>query len=684
MSLDIVVNDSLDDEKEEFEHSNLADWILERVEQWKQHRDSNYREKWHEYYRLWRGIWDSQDKTRHSEKSKLISPALQQAVEATVSELEEATFGSGTWFDLEDDPTFPQNIDPEKLKATLTSDLERAGCKTSLSEILLYGAIYGTGIGELTVDIDTRKVPQDKPVPGAVPGTFQRGVQAIDQFAVKLNPISPLNFIIDPTSTSIDNALGAAIEELTPRHKVLEGMKNGYYDEKDVGVSDWVEDTWIKGETARPDNPDAVKLTKYYGLVPVDLLNEAKGGDPASTSTNDDEDEESYDEFVEAIVVIANDGIVIKAIKNPYMLQDRPLMAYQHDRVPGRFWGRGICEKGYNPQKALDAELRARLDALSLTTHPMMALDATRLPRGSKFEIRPGQTILTNGDPKSILMPLHFGTLDGISYRESADLERMVQMATGAMDAASSPDLNSRNATASGMSMIQAGSIKRQKRTLANFQESFLIPFIKKSAWRYMQFEPQRYPAWDFKFKPMSSLGIMARELEQQQLISLLSLVPPDSPAHMVMLKAIYANSSLSNREELEQIIDQMMNQPPNPQAQQQQQLQMQLMASQIAVNNAKAYETQQKPQLEIMKTGMAHHDTPNDTSGDSDVQLKLLEMQREFEARFAELDLQKQKLHLEAAKVGLQHIQHTNTLDTQKEIAANSNKNNDGQSNTD
>ena len=31
--------------------------------------------------------------------------------------------------------------------------------------------------------------------------------------------------------------------------------------------------------------------------------------------------------------------------------------------------------------KALDAEMRARIDALALTTHPMMAVDATRIPR---------------------------------------------------------------------------------------------------------------------------------------------------------------------------------------------------------------------------------------------------------------------------------------------------------------
>ena len=49
----------------------------------------------------------TEDKTRQTERSKIISPALQQAVESSVAELEEATFGRGKWFDIEDDVSGP-------------------------------------------------------------------------------------------------------------------------------------------------------------------------------------------------------------------------------------------------------------------------------------------------------------------------------------------------------------------------------------------------------------------------------------------------------------------------------------------------------------------------------------------------------------------------------------------------
>jgi hypothetical protein len=101
-------------------------------------------------------------------------------------------------------------------------------------------------------------------------------------------------------------------------------------------------------------------------------------------------------------------------------MEDRPFVSYQHDIVPNKFWGRGVCEKGYNPQKALDAEMRARIDSLALTTTPMMAADATRLPRGVKLEVRPGKTILTNGDPRAAIMPLTLGSTDQNTYNQVA------------------------------------------------------------------------------------------------------------------------------------------------------------------------------------------------------------------------------------------------------------------------
>ena len=560
--------------------ASLASWVMNKVEEWEDHRNTNYMEKWDEYYRIWRGVWAHEDKTRESENSKLISPATQQAIESTVAELEEAIFGRDMWFDIRDDVTDQNPTDIAIMRTLLQEDMQRCKVKDPIVESLLNAAIYGTGIAKINVVDEIEKVPVEAGIPGTL--TTDVAVQEKVVTSVKVDSLTPKEFVIDPCVTSIDEALGVAQVVIKPKWEIMEGMKEGVYEDKPLGDYDKMDLGYDEEYSNDLGSEDKVKIVEYWGRVPKKYLNDR------SNSMEEEFDYED-DELVESVVVIANDHIVLKAAENPYLMEDRPFVAFQLDRVPNKFWGRGVAEKGYNPQKALDAELRARIDALALTTHPMLGVDATRLPRGVKFEVKAGKTILTNGDPRSTLFPLNFGAVSNTTFTEAGELERMVQMGTGAMDSANSNFSNPRNSTASGMSMIQAASIKRQKRTIMNFQENFLIPLIEKSAFRYIQFSPDRYPAGDYKFKAYSSMGIMAKELEMTQMIQLMSMTQPGTPPHAMLLMSIFENSSMSNRDQMKAAIAQSLQ--PNPQAQQMQQMvqQLELMKLQMEIEEMKA-----------------------------------------------------------------------------------------------
>ena len=568
--------------------ATLASWVMNKVEEWEDHRNNNYMEKWDEYYRIWRGIWSYEDKTRESENSKLISPATQQAIESTVAELEEAIFGRDMWFDIRDDVTDQNPTDIAVMRTILQEDMMRCKVKDSIVESLLNAAIYGTGIAKINVMDEIEKVPVETGIPGTL--TTDVAVQEKVITSVKIDSLTPKEFVIDPCVTSIDEALGVAQVVIKPKWEIMEGMKEGVYEDKPLGDYDKMDLGYDEEYSNDLGSEDKVKIVEYWGQVPKKYLNDR------SNSMEEEFDYED-DELVESVVVIANDHIVLKAAENPYLMQDRPFVAFQLDRVPNKFWGRGVAEKGYNPQIALDAELRARIDALALTTHPMLGVDATRLPRGVKFEVKAGKTILTNGDPRTTLYPLNFGQVANSTFTEASELERMVQMGTGAMDTATSNFSNPRNNTASGMSMLQAASIKRQKRTIMNFQENFLIPLIKKSCWRYIQFAPERYPAGDYEFVAYSTMGIMAKELEMTQMIQLLSLTQQGSMPFAMLLMGIFENSSLANRDDMKAAIAQMMQ--PDPQAQQLQQAaqQMQLMKLQVEIEEMKAGATKELAQ---------------------------------------------------------------------------------------
>lgn len=628
-----VVDGTYEEEnKEEKKGAKLLAWLQTRLDPWRDHRQTTYEDKWHEYYRIWRGIWAAEDKTRDSERSRLISPATQQAIEATVAELEEATFGRGQWFDIQDDPLDKEKGDVEQIKNNLLYDLEQNKVKSAISEAYLNAALYGTGICEILIDESIKKVPQEKEIQ---PGVTARGVVEQPYITCKWKAISPFNFLIDPNATTVEESIGVGIETKESIHSIIPRIQDGTYFDVDIGGFSNKDELLFEDDTSQNDNSDYVKITKYYGLVPLDLLDELNKDsteeEEGDTDLSEDTDIDSDDILVEAIVVIANDDILLKAIQSPYMLQDRPVIAFSLDKIPNRFWGRGVAEKGYNPQKALDTELRARIDALALTTHPMMAMDATRLPRGAKFNVRPGQTLMSNGDPREVFMPFTFGQLSPTNFQATADFERMVQMSTGAIDTAMPVGGSPRNATASGMSMMMGASIKRQKRTLLNIQDNFLVPGIYKTAIRYMQFDPTRYPAKDLTFLPATTMGIMAREYEQQQFIQLLSMAPQGSPLFMLLMKSIYENSSLSHREEAIQMLTQMM-QPPPPDPVQQQMMQLDMADKQKTVEYKQAQIQQLIGQLQLEEQKLqldAQLATMDKSPKDPiEIELKLREMQ--------------------------------------------------------
>lgn len=597
-SLDIVVdNPELRKDISEGEgtdrDSALVSWIMDKVSAWEDHRDSNYKKRWDEYYRLWRGLWAQEDKVHKSERSKIIAPALQQAIESAVAEIEEATFGKGRWYDIIDEVGDPNPNDVKIYRDNLHDELDLNGARANISESFLNGAIFGTGIGKIVVDEEEFRVPAEAEV---VPGT---GIGVADstldsKIKVRLVPVHPNHFVIDPEATSIDEALGCAHIIMVPTHNILRKQANGEYKAVDIGgPPDDISKYLPVDEQTQSRISSHTKVVEWHGLIPASLLDEELGdGAEFVELFPNGEVSVSEDDLVESIVTIANDSVVLKAVKNPNFMQDRAFIAYQHDTVPSRFWGRGVAEKGYNPQKALDAEMRGRIDAMAFSIRPMMGIDATRIPRGSKFGVEAGRNVYTNGDPSQILKPFVMGQVGPETFHQSGELERMVQMGTGSMDSATPVGINPRNSTASGMSMILGGAIKRNKRTMANIERSFLSQFIKKAAWRYMQFDPARFPVKDIKFKVISTLGIMARELEQAQLSQLLQTTQPGSPAYWMLIKSIYENSSITDREAMIALATQQLQQslqPPQPSPAEQAAMQKNQVDLQVGMMRAQA-----------------------------------------------------------------------------------------------
>ena len=562
-------------EPDEREKELLA-FVVDHTTRWREWRDQNYLDQWLKFERIFRGQWEETDKTRASERSKVISPATQQAIETRHAEIMEAVFGQGEFFDIKDDLR-DQNgpLDIEALKNQLQEDFKQDKIRKSIDSIALMAEIYGTGIGEITVSSVKSYVPMQVPI-NQMETAYGAGEK--ERISVKLAPVNPKNFLFDPNGTEVDDCMGVAIEKYVSIHKIVQGISEGKYLNVDTGTLFESDDLEVTQEK-KTYQDDKVLLLTYYGLVPREYISEDEEFESVV-----DEDLEDYADMVEAIVVIAN-GKLIKAEESPYMMKDRPVLTYQADTVPNRLLGRGTTEKAFNMQMAVDGSMRSHMDSLALTVAPMMGMDASRLPRGAKFEVKPGKNILTNGNPAEILMPFKFGQTDGSAMQTSKEFERMLLMSTGTVDSAGQVSQVARD---SNMDMATATLIKKYKRTLVNFQEDFLIPFIYKATWRYMQFDPERYPSVDVKFIPTATLGIIAREYEQKQLAFLIQTLGAESPLTPILMQTLVKSSSFSDREKLIAQLQQM-SQQQQPDPMQQQAAMLELADKQADVEKKKA-----------------------------------------------------------------------------------------------
>ena len=570
----------------------LIGFVVDHTDRWRDYRDQNHMDDWLKYERVWRGQWTTEDKKRESERSRVISPATQQAIETRHAEIMEAIFGQGEYFDIEDDVADKTGgLDIEALKKQLVEDFAQDKLRKSIDSIALMAEIYGVGVGEITVSVEKQFKPMTVPMGG---GQAAYGTGEKDRVSVKLVPVNPKNFLFDPNGTEINDCMGVAIEKYVSIHKIAQGIAAKIYNNVDIG-SLYEDDSLEPTQEKRNYEDDKVLLMTYYGLVPREYL--TKNDEEIEEILPENEQTEDYSDMVEAIIEIANGSLLLKAVESPYMMKDRPVVSYQADTIPNRLIGRGTAEKAFNMQCAVDGSMRAHMDALALTVAPMVAIDATRLPRGAKFEVKPGKAFLTNGAPQEIIFPFKFGTNDGAAMQTSKEFERMMLMATSTVDSAGAPTQVARDVQ---LDMATATMIKKYKRTLVNFQEDFLIPFIYKAAWRFMQFDPERYPSKDVKFIPTATLGIIAREYEQKQLAFMIQTLGAQSPITPVLMEGILKNSSLSNRE---QMIEGMRKaSQPNPEQQKMQQMaagkEMELKDAEIAKKQAEAKKTTVEAEL--------------------------------------------------------------------------------------
>jgi hypothetical protein len=533
--------------------------IMGDIDPWRRLRDADFMDLWDEYYAKWRGFWMPQHKSFKTERSKLISPLTAMSVDLTSAEIIEAVLGREYFIDLPDDFGDEEQEDMETCRRLLVQDLRKEGFVDEFALTALNGCLYGTGITKIQILTKKEKTLR-RNSEGEMAVTEREVVQ------IKPVAIEPGSFVADPSSRSIDEMKGCAHEFTMPLTTLSRRQAEGIYDDTFV-VGSYRAKVLApnRGDTdvgSRRDTGDVAYITEYYGLITERSFLKAKAEAAGNELTEAMVNAIPSKNMIEVIATIANETHLLRVMANPLITGERLIVSYQHEAVPNRFYGRGVCEKGANVQRAMDAEMRSRIDALAWSNNPMFAGDLTRMPPGSNMNAWPGKFWGTRGNPAEVLQEFRISGPDQNSYAHMQDLERMGAQATGAMDSAGLRG-GVRDETATGSALAASSFIKRSKRTMYNI-EGYMQKLVRRTLHLKMQYEPARYPL-DYEFQVKGSIGIMAREIEQQFMTNLVGVIGQDSPAAMPIITAIFEHSGSPAKGDVLRALKAISEKKPTP-----------------------------------------------------------------------------------------------------------------------
>ena len=668
MSNEIIVDNphEIDMDRTTDPSNELVSWVIEQTDRWRDYRNNLPEiKRWGEYYRMWRGYWNEDSKNRQSERSRLIAPALAQAIEMSVAEAEEALLSREVWFDVCDDYMDEEKEDVIVMRDLLREDLEMVHAKSALSEAFTNGALFGTGLIKQNVEITA-----DDSVTRDQEGQLVASDE--DRVIVRLEAIKPSNFVPDPAGCSIEEMQGFGIDYPNkPAHAVLERIESGVYRKEALPHVVAMTRPGREGDTdfdptVHSTDAETLTLCEYHGKVPLFLLEKAIGKTEMIDELLQMDYEADGDEgpLVEAIVTVANGSTLLRAMVNPFVGADRGVKAFRWEVVPGKFWGRGVAEKGYNPQKALDAELRARIDTLGFVSSPMLGMDAGRVPRGFRPEVKPGKIWLTNGNPNEVLQPVGIGQVNPNTFNHTGELQQMVQMGTGSFDTATTLRGNTQsggNAANSG-SMMMGAFVKRAKRAVQNIERELIVPVVRGVARRYLQFSPSRYPFEDVKWVVKGGIGIIAREIEQLNLTQLIAMLPEGATsAKLAAAQGFIELSSVINKAQIVAALDQDKETlSQQQQAEQEQQQKISELEQQIKQMEMEALTLANQKTIAETRELLSRSEVNERKADDQDVRTaiefgKLQVQQADIENSIAMNELQDRRLDLDERRVDIQ-----------------------------
>ena len=393
--------------------------------------------------------------------------------------------------------------------------------------------------------------------------TDKDGERAYDPLFVRVPRIefvSVWDFFPDPNATSIDEC-----EYIVHRHKLNKSQlralrKMPYFNEDAIRDCmmlgpNYVEKDYeyeLKDDQRMSDmGSSRFEVLEYWGLMDVDYAKEIGMEMPEEVDTLDE---------IQINAWICN-GLVLRAVVNPFTPYRIPYNAFPYERNPYSFFGVGVAENMNDSQQIMNGHARMAIDNLALSGSLVFDVDETMLVGGQSMELYPGKVFRRqSGMPGQAIHGLKFPNTSQENMMMFDKFRQLADEQTGIPSYShGQTGVQSMTRTASGMSMLLGAASLNIKTVVKNLDDFLLKPLGKAYfQWNMQFFEGKLQTEGDLEVKALGTNSLMQKEVRSQRLTMFLQTAQNPAVAPFVKMSKLISELAYS----LDLDPDEILNDP--------------------------------------------------------------------------------------------------------------------------
>ena len=439
------------------------------------------------------------------------------------------------------------------MEKLIHDQIDESSGSTELRNAMFESTLFGTGIvkGPFNYNKTLHRWSDDN------------GERIYDPLFVRVPRIefvSVWDFFPDPNATSMEEC-----EYVVHRHKLNKSQlralrKMPYFNEDAIRDCmmlgpNYVEKDYeyeLKDDQRMSDmGSSRFEVLEYWGLMDAEYAKEIGMDLPDDVDTLDE---------IQINAWICN-GLVLRAVVNPFTPHRIPYNAFPYERNPYSFFGIGVAENMNDSQQIMNGHARMAIDNLALSGSLVFDVDETMLVGGQSMEVYPGKVFRRqSGMPGQAIHGLKFPNTSQENmmmfdkFRQLADEQTGIPSYSHGMTG-----VQSMTRTASGMSMLLGAASLNIKTVVKNLDDFLLKPLGRAYyQWNMQFFEGELKTKGDLEIKALGTNSLMQKEVRSQRLTMFLQTAQNPAIAPFVKMSKLISELAYS----LDLDPDEILNDP--------------------------------------------------------------------------------------------------------------------------